>query len=123
MKIPPGYKGVILSSTDQKLPKETQISEEDLDENEQLEDIGILEEQAKFGEVMVWGHETLPDESVDSYVRGVEEWIAFAKNVCSNSRPQPITNDLRFIHTLHRKARTRRNPNNLDLVSALHTLL
>jgi len=85
-KIPKGYKGVILSSTDQKLPNERQTSEaeeDELDEIEQLEDIGILEEQAEFDEVMVWGHEVLPDESADPYVRGVEEWIAFAKNIHS----------------------------------------
>jgi ribonuclease H2 subunit C len=90
VKIPQGYKGVVLSSTDQKLPKESQPSsekeEEELDENEQPEDIGILGEQAEFDEVMVWGHEALPDESTDPYVRGVEEWTAFAERVGSDLR-------------------------------------
>ena len=86
MKIPDGYKGVILSSTDQKLPKEPQIPAEgeELDDNEEFEDVGILEEQAEFDELMVWGHEAQPDECTDPYVRSVEEWIAFAEQVCSN---------------------------------------
>lgn len=117
VKIPEGYKGVILSSTDKKLPKDPQTSEEDeeVDENEQPEHIGILEEQAEFDEVMVWGHEALPDEITDPYVRAVEEWIAFAEQVGSEPRSQRSTDNLRCIHILHRKAKIRSDPNNLDL--------
>lgn len=87
MKITKGYKGVILSSTDEKLPKDPQSSvEEELGENEQIQHIGILEEQAEFDEILVWGHEALPDETSDPYVRGVEEWIAFAEQVGYNTR-------------------------------------
>jgi hypothetical protein len=116
VKIPEGYKGVILSSTDQKLPKEPQTSEEEdeLDENEQSEEIGILEEQAEFDEVMVWGHEALPDESTDPYVRGVQEWIAFAEQVCSDSRSQCRTDSFRCTPTLHRTVKLGRNPMRLD---------
>jgi len=107
VKIPEGYKGVILSSTDQKLTKEPQTSEgeEELDENEQSEDIGILEEQAEFDVVMVWGHEALPDESTDPYVRGVEQWIAFAEQVGSSPRFVSSTDSFRSTHTRHRAVR------------------
>jgi ribonuclease H2 subunit C len=86
VNIPKGYKGVVLSSTDGKLQKDPQSSEEEeLDENDQIEGIGILEEQAGFDEILVWGHEALPDETSDPYVRGVEEWIIFAEQVSSNT--------------------------------------
>lgn len=117
VKILEGYKGVILSSTDQKLPKEPQASEEveELHENEQSEDIGVLEEQAEFDEVMVWGHEALPDESTDPYVRGVEEWIAFAEQVSSGPRFSCSTDSFRSTHTPHMAAELRKNLHSLNL--------
>jgi hypothetical protein len=117
VKIPEGYKGVILSSTDQKLPKEAQASEveEDLDENEQSKDIGVLEDQAEFDEVMVWGHEALPDESTDPYVRGVEEWIALAEQVGSGPRCLYSTDSFRSTHTPHMAVELRRNLHSLKL--------
>jgi len=45
------------------------------------EPVKILEEQASFDEVVLWGHESTPDET-DPYVKGIEEWIAFAETVC-----------------------------------------
>lgn len=42
---------------------------------------GQMEVQAEFEEVIVWGHETLADAVGDPYVRGVEEWIAFASKI------------------------------------------
>ena len=117
MKIPEGYKGVILSSTDQKLPKMSKTSEEEeeLDENEQSVDIGILEEQAEFDEVMFWGHEALPDETTDTYVRGVEEWIAFAEQVGSDPRSQCSIDSFRSTHTRHKAVKLGGDPDSLDL--------
>jgi hypothetical protein len=115
VKIPKGYKGVILSSTDEKLPKDPQSSEEEeLDENEQIEDIGILQEQAEFDEILVWGHETLPDETSDPYVRGVEEWIFFAEQVGSDTILQLDADGSRSIRTMERAARVTRTRRSLD---------
>lgn len=52
-------------------------------EDELAEDapVKILEEQAAFKEVILWGHESTPDEN-DPYVKGIQEWIAFAETVC-----------------------------------------
>ena len=44
--------------------------------------MNILEEVAEFGEVIVWGHETLPEDD-DTFVRGIEEWISFAEDIHS----------------------------------------
>lgn len=116
LKIPVGYKGIVISSTDQKLPKTPQIlgDKEELDEDEQLEDVGILEGQAEFDEVMVWDHEALPDASTDTYVRGVEEWIAFAEQVGYDACFQRSTDSLRYTRTLHGLVKFPRNPGKPD---------
>jgi len=96
--IPPNYVGSILLSTDniltapQKRTGETDTamglnventthnSEEEEGEEEKEEETKILEEQANFEELVVWGHEMIVDGvgGGDPYVRGVEEWIQWA---------------------------------------------
>lgn len=116
LKLPKGYKGFVVSSTDRILPKTTQPDEEE-DEEEKEEDVKVLEEQATFDELMVWGHEAVFDGGSDPYVRGVEEWIGFAEQV-RGSRSREIvgtrvgdvlTNGGRFTHT--RKLQQRRKGN------------
>jgi len=72
-----------LSSTDRVLPRPQQEKdeEEEDEEGEKEEEVKVLEEQAEFEDVMVWGHEVVVDASEDCYVRGVEEWIGFAESV------------------------------------------
>jgi ribonuclease H2 subunit C len=84
IKIPKGYRGVVMSSTDRILPKlQPKQPLEDEEDEEEFHETKIVEEEACFEEVMVWGHEALPEELVDPYVRGMEEWISFAETVCS----------------------------------------
>lgn len=83
--IPDGYKGLVLSSTD--TPKANEVQPErrtytNGDPDEEATAEGILEEMAHFDEFMVWDHEAQPDETTDPYIRGIEEWIAFAEVVC-----------------------------------------
>lgn len=77
MKLPEGYTGVVVASkaasNDQKRYDE--------DEEDRVEET-ISEEVATFDEVMVWDHGTMPDESSDTYLRGIEEWMSFAQTVC-----------------------------------------
>ena len=83
MKMPKGYRGVVVSSTDRILPKsKSVVAEEEDEEDEDEPDVKIMEEQSEFNDLMLWGHEALPDDNVDPYVRGMEEWIAFADQVC-----------------------------------------
>ena len=82
MKIPKGYRGIVISSTDRIVPKETPADDDE--DAEETPEVKIMEEQAEFGDLMVWGHEALPDDMADPYVRGVEEWVAFAEQVCSS---------------------------------------
>ena len=48
-----------------------------MEENDEEADVKIMDESATFGELVVWGHETLPDDASDPFVRGIEEWIEF----------------------------------------------
>jgi hypothetical protein len=82
IRIPDGYKGVVLSTTTAKNPIEPQVSHDsDNEENEPTLEVGIMKERAEFEELVVWGHESLPDDSADTYVRGMEEWIVFSELV------------------------------------------
>jgi ribonuclease H2 subunit C len=81
LKMPKGYKGVVMTKSDRILPKiEATKSEEDGDVEDEP-DVKVMEEQSHFDEIMVWGHESLPDETADPYVRGIEEWISFSESV------------------------------------------
>jgi ribonuclease H2 subunit C len=83
MKVPKGYRGVVVSSTDRILPKTAPpIEDDDVVEIEEEVDVKIMEEQSEFDHIMLWGHEALPDEIADPYIRGIEEWIALAEQVC-----------------------------------------
>lgn len=44
--------------------------------------LGVLETQAEFDEMMIWGHESIADAASDPYIRGVEEWTMMAEQVC-----------------------------------------
>ncbi|CAG8972193.1 hypothetical protein HYALB_00007335 [Hymenoscyphus albidus] len=85
LAIPKGYRGVVLARSDRVLPPKpdgSTINQEDGDmEEEGVSEVKIVEEQAEFGSVVVWGHECLPDEMADAYCRGVEEWIGFAEMI------------------------------------------
>ncbi len=45
-----------------------------------------MDEIASFDSITIWGHEVLPDASENPYVRGIEEWMKFAKAVCMTWR-------------------------------------
>ncbi|KAG0652804.1 hypothetical protein D0Z07_0644 [Hyphodiscus hymeniophilus] len=83
LKMPDGYRGVVLSSSDAILPqKDPARAEAREDDDEEEPEVKIMEEQGVFEEIMVWGHEAVMDE-FDPYVRGLEEWIGFAEQIHS----------------------------------------
>lgn len=53
-------------------------------EQEKPEPVKMLDVAATFDEFVVWGHEVLP-ASDDTFVKGVEEWIAFAEAVWNST--------------------------------------
>lgn len=94
VRIPEGYRGVVVKEETEKERVDLQKNRERLrqreeDENEaeeeEEEEVKVLEEVGEFGEIMVWGHESVA-EGDDTFVRGLEEWVGFAEAVRNMSR-------------------------------------
>ncbi|KAF2813033.1 ribonuclease H1 small subunit [Mytilinidion resinicola] len=86
VKIPEGYKGVVLDITDKAAPqpkkeqvKENADDEGDNDDDDEPAEVNAVEELASFEEIVVWGHEAIPADTEDPYAKGVQEWIGFAE--------------------------------------------
>lgn len=86
VKLPAGYYGTVVEKTDTK-PESTprDMGDDDVEVAEDPEDqleVGAMRGKAAFDELLIWGHESTSDSVADPYVRGMEEWIAFAEEVC-----------------------------------------
>ncbi len=89
--------GTVASTTEHKLPangdrdnvphimsRDVRISEDDEEGGEaEVEATGILEENASFDEIVVWGHEAIPETESDPYIKSLDEWVSFAETVGS----------------------------------------
>ncbi|KAI0972807.1 ribonuclease H2, subunit C [Xylaria arbuscula] len=95
LKLPEGYYGVVVEKTDAKpqtSSAEQEPADEDIDVIENPEDqleVGEMRGKAAFDELMIWGHESTSDSTADPYVRGMEEWIAFAEEIHSTGSESP----------------------------------
>ncbi|KAI9821692.1 MAG: 3'-5' exonuclease [Pycnora praestabilis] len=80
-------KRVVLATTEETLPASDKeiVNEEDdeADEEDEPKPVKVLKELASFDEVVVWGHESIPDSESDAYLKTMEEWIAFAQTMHS----------------------------------------
>ncbi|KAK1071930.1 hypothetical protein LTR74_003031 [Friedmanniomyces endolithicus] len=103
VKLPKGYKGYLLQKTERDavvqgsavarqgaerlgLVEKDDYGIEGGDEDEdEVEEVKVMEQRGVFDEMVVWGHEGLPEDG-DEYVKGVEEWIAFAEAIHGNHR-------------------------------------
>ncbi|KAI0396735.1 ribonuclease H2, subunit C [Xylariaceae sp. FL0594] len=87
VKLPEGYYGTVVEKTEPTPGASAQPpAAEDLEEIENPEDVvqvAVMKGRATFDELMVWGHESTTDATADPYVRGMEEWIAFAEEIHS----------------------------------------
>ncbi|PMD62896.1 ribonuclease H1 small subunit [Hyaloscypha bicolor E] len=94
MMVPKGYRGAVVSTTDRVLPKsKPAVDDDEVEEVEEEVDVKIMEEQSDFDHIMLWGHEALPDDVTDPYVRGIEEWIALSEQIHSISDENPESKD------------------------------
>lgn len=57
------------------------------DADDKPEPVKILQSTATFSEVIVWGHDMLPAAD-DPFVKGIEEWVAFAEATHAEPAPQ-----------------------------------
>lgn len=82
VKLPEGYRGIVAAAapTEEEKPA-TDIEVVDLVEDSRTPQ-AAMDVQACFDEMVVWGHEAAVDASADPYVRGMEEWLTLADQVC-----------------------------------------
>lgn len=86
IKLPKGYQGFLAKKTEKVLPSTAAArqggEDEDMDGEEEGEraEVKVMETKGTFEEIVVWGHEVVP-QGEDPYVKGIEEWIAFAESV------------------------------------------
>jgi ribonuclease H2 subunit C len=83
-------KGIVAKSSEGSLPIANSraypkaASDDEMDEQseeeEQPEPVKTFDVAATFDEIVVWGHDQLPAAD-DTFVKGVEEWIAFAEAI------------------------------------------
>ncbi|KAG4026001.1 hypothetical protein MFRU_046g00070 [Monilinia fructicola] len=90
VKVPEGWRGVVLRVGEEIMPRASRAEErrgedagmdvdgdEDEMEEEEME-TKIVDEEATFDDLTVWGHECLVDANADMVVRGIEEWMDWA---------------------------------------------
>ncbi|CAD6446391.1 6601b7e6-fb1f-4d2a-ade1-d5d541ce1214-CDS [Sclerotinia trifoliorum] len=94
VKVPEGWRGVVLRVGEEILPREVDVDVDvedermgdgDGDEDEEGDDgeekdveTTMVEEEGTFDDLTVWGHECLVDAGGDMVVRGIEEWMGWA---------------------------------------------
>ena len=87
--IPPGYKGVVLKAGVRTQSGNRSNERMIRDENEPgINDvevaIGKMDNIADFDGLVIWGHEGVI-ESDNIFVKGVNEWVAFAETVSESN--------------------------------------
>ncbi|KAI5289609.1 hypothetical protein KEM52_000727 [Ascosphaera acerosa] len=94
--LPEGYEGVVATRVARVADGERDERDEQYDANAQLsqaeqefEQADALRVEGTFSELMLWNHEGLA-KSDDPYVKGVEEWVAFAERVSSLRRMRSL---------------------------------
>ncbi|KAL9107736.1 MAG: hypothetical protein Q9187_008388 [Circinaria calcarea] len=97
--VPEGYKGVVVQTSDRTIPTRSldptsnenspgnTIDEPTDVDGDEDEPVKVLEQVATFEELVVWGHEVMPEED-ETFVKGVGEWIAWAEAIHSFERPE-----------------------------------
>lgn len=85
VRVPEGYTGVVVQLPDKEEEVETVKKAFRVDDNSESDD-QVAETEARkmagFDEIMIWEHGQMPDASSDPYMKGMQEWIAFAQTVC-----------------------------------------
>lgn len=80
IKISSRYQGIVLKATNRTIIDPANLADDDEEEPEIPEPVKIVEEISTVEDLTVWGHDHIP-ASDNNFVRGVEEWIAFAEAI------------------------------------------
>ena len=85
--VPQGYRGVVVEEAGKEKDVfqnpdkgDMEGGEGEEEEEEEEEEVTVLNEVGSFSEVVVWNHESMADGD-DAFVKGMSEWIGFAKAV------------------------------------------
>ncbi len=85
MKLPTGYRGVVVDKVPDAADAPKHVVTEIDDETDEVRDVqpapSSMRVRAEFDEVVVWGHEALADAATDPYVRSVEEWLQVSAQI------------------------------------------
>jgi ribonuclease H2 subunit C len=85
VKLPEGYRGIVASAAPKAEEKKSTFGDVEVvdlvDDEQSRAPQGVMNVQAEFDEMVVWGHESTADASGDPYVRGMEEWLTLADQV------------------------------------------
>lgn len=87
--LPENYTGAVLNVTDKALSQSGPRSQDTEDDEQAEEDaaeehdveVKIAEQVGEFDEIVVWGHGGKVDGAQDGYIRGMNEWVAFAESM------------------------------------------
>ena len=79
--VPDGYAGHIIALTPEVGQCEVGLNVDAGVEVEERPPRNQLVALAQFDELLVWGHEQVPEEGNDSVVKSLREWVAFAGRV------------------------------------------
>ena len=66
------------------IPSYDDEDQDDEEAEEQPEPVKLLNVDATFDHIVVWSHDQLPAAD-DAFVKGIEEWVSFAKAVSQDS--------------------------------------
>ena len=56
-------------------------TESDDDPDDAEEEVGLYQEVSAFDDIISWAHESLPDQTTDVHIKGIQEWLQFAEKV------------------------------------------
>lgn len=74
VRVPKGYRGVVVREGEEEAEGEA------MEEEDEEEVVKALDEVAQLEELVVWGHETVPEDD-NVFIKGLEEWVRFADAV------------------------------------------
>lgn len=85
LKVPEGHHGVLVEKKDALEAEPRQLDKPEQPTDLEAEDelpLGTLETEAKFDEMVIWGHESMAEAASDPYARGMEEWMQLSAQAC-----------------------------------------
>ncbi|KAI9789987.1 MAG: 3'-5' exonuclease [Peltula sp. TS41687] len=88
VRLPHSHRGAVLVKAARDTTTQCDIVNSEPMNPEGDEEVGenvaeVFDELASFDELISWGHELLPSEKSDPFVKGLEEWAGFAERMHS----------------------------------------